>query len=102
MFGPEASYEREGDVGNVAFPCGTTVAPDGDTIRMYYGGADTCIALATGSIRECLRWLEVNGSTPASIGPLAPKLRSARSERGLGTPARAGESQQPSSALTEA
>ncbi len=25
IFGPEAPYEREGDVGNVAFPCGYTV-----------------------------------------------------------------------------
>ena len=25
IFGPEADYEREGDVGNVAFPCGTTI-----------------------------------------------------------------------------
>jgi len=61
VFGPEAIYEREGDVGNVAFPCGTTLASDGDTINMYYGGADSCVALATGSIRRCLAWLERHG-----------------------------------------
>jgi predicted GH43/DUF377 family glycosyl hydrolase len=55
IFGPEASYERHGDVGNVAFPCGYTIGPDGDTIYLYYGAADTCIALAIGSIRELLR-----------------------------------------------
>lgn len=65
MFGPEASYELEGDVGSVAFPCGTTIGPDGDTINMYYGGADSCIALATGSIRHCLRWLEEHGRNPS-------------------------------------
>ena len=64
VFGPEALYEREGDVANVAFPCGTTLGADGDTINMYYGGADTCIALATGSVRACLAWLEKHGNTP--------------------------------------
>jgi predicted GH43/DUF377 family glycosyl hydrolase len=63
IFGPEAPYERVGDVGNVAFPCGFTVGNDGDTIHLYYGAADTCIALATGSIKALLRWLEANGST---------------------------------------
>lgn len=61
IFGPETAYERQGDVGNVAFPCGTTVAADGDTIHMYYGAADTSIALAMGSIREILAWLDATG-----------------------------------------
>jgi predicted GH43/DUF377 family glycosyl hydrolase len=61
IFEPEASYERYGDVGNVVFPCGYTRAPDGDTIHLYYGAADTCIALATGSIRALLDWLDRNG-----------------------------------------
>jgi predicted GH43/DUF377 family glycosyl hydrolase len=58
IFGPEAEYERQGDVDDVAFPCGYTVGTDGDTLRIYYGAADTCVALATGSIREILAWLE--------------------------------------------
>jgi predicted GH43/DUF377 family glycosyl hydrolase len=62
IFGPEAPYERAGDVGNVTFPCGSTLGPDGDTINLYYGAADTSIALATGSIRELLSWLEQHGS----------------------------------------
>lgn len=57
VFGPEEAYERTGDVGNVVFPCGITVADDGDSLSMYYGGADSCIALATASIRELLAWL---------------------------------------------
>jgi predicted GH43/DUF377 family glycosyl hydrolase len=60
VFGPEAIYECGGDVGNVAFPCGATIANDGDTIFLYYGAADTSIALATGSIRQSLRWLATN------------------------------------------
>jgi beta-1,2-mannobiose phosphorylase / 1,2-beta-oligomannan phosphorylase len=58
VFGPEEPYERRGDVDNVVFPCGTTVAPDGDTIHMYYGAADSCIALATGSIQAILNRLD--------------------------------------------
>jgi predicted GH43/DUF377 family glycosyl hydrolase len=62
IFGPEAAYERYGDVGNVTFPCGLTVGADGDTINLYYGAADTSVALATGSIHELLTWLETTKS----------------------------------------
>ncbi len=58
IFGPEEPYEVRGDVDNVVFPCGYTIAPDGDTINLYYGAADTSIALATGSVRAILEWLE--------------------------------------------
>jgi len=61
VFGPEEPYEQRGDVDNVVFPCGTTVAPDGDTLHMYYGAADSSIALATGSIRAILDRLEETG-----------------------------------------
>jgi predicted GH43/DUF377 family glycosyl hydrolase len=62
IFGPEAPYERAGDVGNVAFPCGYTIDDDGDTFHLYYGAADTCIARASGSIREVLHWLDEHSS----------------------------------------
>lgn len=58
MFGPEAPYERNGDVNDVVFPCGQTIASDGDTIHLYYGAADSCMAMATGSIRSLLAWLD--------------------------------------------
>jgi predicted GH43/DUF377 family glycosyl hydrolase len=58
IFGPEEAYEQRGDVDNVVFPCGCTVAPDGDTIRLYYGAADTRIAMATGSIKLILEWMD--------------------------------------------
>jgi predicted GH43/DUF377 family glycosyl hydrolase len=66
IFGPEEEYERHGDVDNVVFPCGYTIAPDGDTLRLYYGAADTTIALATGSIRAMLDWLDEHGRQPPS------------------------------------
>ena len=43
------------------FPCGYTLAPDGDTLRIYYGAADTSIALATGSVKAMLELLEEQG-----------------------------------------
>lgn len=60
VFGPEERYEQRGDVGNVVFPCGYTIGADGDTVNLYYGAADTTIALATASIKEMLEWMESN------------------------------------------
>ena len=61
IFGPEEPYEQNGDVGYVVFPCGYTLAPDGDTIHLYYGAADTSIALATASVGALLEWLDQHG-----------------------------------------
>src|SRR6185503_9242808 len=66
IFGPEEPYERRGDVDNVVFPCDYTLDPDGDTLNLYYGGADTCMALATGSIRSLLDWLGRHGQPDRS------------------------------------
>jgi predicted GH43/DUF377 family glycosyl hydrolase len=62
IFGPEEHYEQRGDVDNVVFPCGYTLARDGDTIRLYYGAADSTIGLATGSVRAILEWLRSHSS----------------------------------------
>jgi len=55
VFGPRASYEREGDVDDVVFPCGWTVKDE--TIFMYYGAADSCIALATAKLNDVVDFL---------------------------------------------
>jgi len=62
VFSPGESYERHGDVDDVVFPCGCILAPDGDTFSLYYGAADSCIAMATGSVRSLLEWLGQHGS----------------------------------------
>ena len=59
IFSPQESYELYGDVDKVVFPCGWIL--EGDTINLYYGGADKCIALATASLSELLTWLEKYG-----------------------------------------
>ena len=69
FFGPEEPYERVGDVGNVVFSCGVTLRDDGDTINMYYGAADTCIALATGSVQRLLAWLRSAESRTTDAAP---------------------------------
>jgi len=57
VFDPEEPYERHGDVDNVIFPCGYTLLADGDTIHLYYGAADTSVAMATASVKELFEWL---------------------------------------------
>ncbi len=62
ILAPDEPYERIGDVGGVVFACGHTVANDGETLNIYYGAADSCIALATGRIPEMLDWLRTHDS----------------------------------------
>jgi len=66
IMGPETEYERTGDVGDVVFPCGYSLGKDGDSLNLYYGAADTSIALAQGSVREMLAWLKDN-SEPGDV-----------------------------------
>lgn len=58
VFAPEEDYEIVGDVDKVVFPCGWVA--EGDELRLYYGGADKCLALATARISELLDWLKVH------------------------------------------
>ena len=53
ILGPREPYERIGDVNNVVFSCGAVVEDDGE-VKVYYGAADTCICVATGTIEELL------------------------------------------------
>jgi predicted GH43/DUF377 family glycosyl hydrolase len=53
---PEVDYEVDGFFGNVVFSCGALL--EGDTVRVYYGVADTsmaCAELSLESIFEALR-----------------------------------------------
>ena len=61
ILGPCENYECQGDVGGMVFTCGHTIGDDGDTIHLYYGGADTCIALVRGRVSEILAWLAGHG-----------------------------------------
>lgn len=67
VFGPEEHYELVGDVGGVVFLTGYVLQDDGDTLYLYYGGADKCVALATANVKELLSWINENGQPDAAI-----------------------------------
>lgn len=54
ILAPEEPYEQRGEVPNVVFTCGSIADYEKDQIRVYYGGADTCICLAAGSLSELI------------------------------------------------
>jgi predicted GH43/DUF377 family glycosyl hydrolase len=54
VFGPAESYETQGDVGRVVFPCGWTVDEARDRLTLYYGAADTVIGAAEATFSEAL------------------------------------------------
>lgn len=51
---PIMPYEYIGTVPNVVFPCGFIADEEDDTLRLYYGAADTYIGLATGKLSEII------------------------------------------------
>jgi len=59
---PRELYELTGQVPNVVFPSGAIVdhidedgfAGSDATVRVYYGAADTCVAVATATVRELI------------------------------------------------
>lgn len=58
IYGSIETYERDGDVNDVVFPCGWVVDEQTGMLRMYYGGADSCIALATASLEELMNYVK--------------------------------------------
>jgi predicted GH43/DUF377 family glycosyl hydrolase len=57
VLGPRAPYERAGDVNEVVFPCGWTVDREADVLYLYYGAADTSVALATAPFSRVLDYV---------------------------------------------
>ncbi len=58
IFGPRDNYEKDGDVGGAVFPCGWILDEATGKVRMYYGAADTCIALATADLSDLLEYIK--------------------------------------------
>lgn len=59
IFGPRADYESAGFIPGVVFPTGAIVR--GDEVWMYYGAADSRIALATTKLKTLLDALAEEG-----------------------------------------
>ena len=58
VFGPEEDYERTGDVDDVVFPCGAVIDEKTNELLIYYGAADTVVALATTNLNDVLDYLK--------------------------------------------
>lgn len=58
IFGPTERYEREGDVDDVIFPSGWVLDEQTGVVKMYYGAADSCIAMATASLGDLIEYIK--------------------------------------------
>ena len=56
LLAPATQYELDGDVPAVCFPCATLT--EGDKCTIYYGAADTCVAMCHCYISEVIEWLK--------------------------------------------
>ena len=54
VLGPQAPYEIAGDVHQVVFPNGWTLDEASGELRLYYGAADTVVAMARADVDEVL------------------------------------------------
>jgi predicted GH43/DUF377 family glycosyl hydrolase len=57
VLGPTEPYERIGDVGDVVFPSGAIVQKETDQLCLYYGAADSAIAVATAKLSDCIDYI---------------------------------------------
>ena len=62
LLAPTALYETVGDVPNVVFPTAAIVFEDTGQIRLYYGAADTYVAMATAQLGEVIEFIKKYGS----------------------------------------
>lgn len=53
LLAPEAAYELDGFRGSAIFPCGMILEDSGE-VKLYYGAADTTVALATAHVDDLL------------------------------------------------
>jgi len=58
VFGPKESYERVGNVDDVVFPCGTVINEKTNELLVYYGAADSVVALATANLNDIMTYLK--------------------------------------------
>lgn len=58
VLGPKESYERVGDTDNVVFPCGAVIDEETNELLVYYGAADSVVALAIANLNDILAYLK--------------------------------------------
>ena len=57
---PETKYEEQGFVSNVIFPCAALLDQESGRIAIYYGAADTYVALAFTTVEEVVNYIKEN------------------------------------------
>ena len=57
VLGPRATYERIGDVSGVVFPTGAIVHKETNQLNLYYGAADSAVAVATANLSDCIDYI---------------------------------------------
>ncbi len=60
LLAPHELYETVGDVPNVVFPCAALTDADTGRIAIYYGAADTSVALAFTTIDEVVDYIKAH------------------------------------------
>ena len=60
LLGPAETYETTGDVPNVVFPCAALHDIKEDKLAVYYGAADTVVAMAFGKLSEVIKFTKEN------------------------------------------
>lgn len=60
---PEEWYEERGFVPNVAFPCATICDADTGRIAIYYGAADSYVAMAFTNIDDIVAYIKDHSKT---------------------------------------
>lgn len=72
ILSPEEKYENEGFKAGIVYPCGAVVI--GETLFVYYGGADSHVCVATANLNEFidkLKYTEIPILEPAKIERIA-------------------------------
>jgi beta-1,4-mannooligosaccharide/beta-1,4-mannosyl-N-acetylglucosamine phosphorylase len=62
LMSPQMLYECVGDVPNVVFPCAALVDQDTNRLALYYGAADTAVAMAFAKVNELVQWVKDNAA----------------------------------------
>ncbi len=57
VLGPREPYERIGDVNDVVFPTGVVVHKETNQLNLYYGAADSTVAVATANLSDCIDYI---------------------------------------------
>lgn len=60
LLAPAVQYEQVGDVPNVVFPCAALHSIEEDKLAVYYGAADTVVALCFGHLSEVIAYTKNN------------------------------------------